>query len=114
MFGFVPMSDPIMPSSFHTNHTNVSSIVDLHTKVEQFDKPNFLGTRIPVASQLKVQNWELLLKDYWDQQLLQFLQYGFPIFFFYIFRFYYYSRQNITSKSIKDYLYQPPHCFSTN
>ena len=82
MFGFVPMSDPIMPSSFHTNHTNVSSIVDLHTKVEQFDKPNFLGTRIPVASQLKVQNWELLLKDYWDQQLLQFLQYGFPIFFF--------------------------------
>ena len=80
-FGFVPLSEPIMPSSFHSQQYISSSIVDLHTKVKQSDKPIFWEARIPVSSQLKIENWELLLRDYWDQQLLQFFKYGFPLGF---------------------------------
>ena len=44
-------------------------------------KPNFLGARIPLESQLNIPKWKVELKDYWDQQLLQFLEYGFPLGF---------------------------------
>ena len=34
-----------------------------------------------MASQLDVDEWQSLLTDYWDQQLLQLLQFGFPLDF---------------------------------
>ena len=40
-----------------------------------------LGARIPLESQLNIPKWKVELKDYWDQQLLQFLEYGFPLGF---------------------------------
>ena len=81
MFGFIPMSEPLMPSNYQSNVNDGYSVVDLHRKVKQYRKPNFLGARIPVSSQLNIQSWKILLADYWDQQLLQFLQYGFPLGF---------------------------------
>ena len=81
MFGFIPMSKPLMPNSYQSNSNDGYSVVDLHNKVKQHGRPNFLGAHIPVASQLNIDNWKLFLTDYWDQQLLQFLQYGFPLGF---------------------------------
>ena len=78
MFGFIRLSDPLMPSNLQSNVSDVSSIVELHETIKCYGKPNFLGARIPVSSQLRIQNWKVLLKDYWDQQLLQFLEYGSP------------------------------------
>ena len=43
--------------------------------------PNFLQCRIPVTSKLNVDSWRFHLADYWDQQLLDLLEYGFPIDF---------------------------------
>ena len=36
---------------------------------------------ISVTSQLNIEVWQELLKDYWDQQLLQWLRFGFPLDF---------------------------------
>ena len=40
-----------------------------------------MEARLPVPSQLNVETWKSLLTDYWDQQLLQLLEYGFPLDF---------------------------------
>ena len=80
-FGFVPMSEPLMPSTLQLNSNGGYSVVDLHHKVKQHGKPNFIGARIPLSSQLNIENWKFLLRDYWDQQLIQFLQFGFPLGF---------------------------------
>ena len=37
--------------------------------------------RLKVTSQLNAEVWEALLKDYWDQQLVQLIHYGFPLDF---------------------------------
>ena len=57
------------------------SPIQMHEIVKSTGKPNFLGARLPVMSQLNVQVWQTLLKDYWDQQLLHLLQFGFPLDF---------------------------------
>ena len=43
--------------------------------------PNFLKCRIPVTSNLKIENWRSYLDNYWDQQVVDLLQYGFPLDF---------------------------------
>ena len=40
-----------------------------------------MQARIPVKSQLNVSAWKAELTDYWDQQLLQLLEFGFPLDF---------------------------------
>ena len=40
-----------------------------------------MGARIPVKSQLNVAAWEAELTNYWDQQLLQLIEFGFPLDF---------------------------------
>ena len=57
------------------------SLIDAHYVIRHTGKPNFLGARIPVTSQLNVDKWEELLQGYWDQQLLQLLRFGFPLDF---------------------------------
>ena len=38
-----------------------------------------MGQRIPVQSQLKISSWKHYLSNYWDQQLVDLLHYGFPL-----------------------------------
>ena len=40
-----------------------------------------MGCRIPVQTQLKLGAWRYYLWDYWDQQLPDLIEYGFPIDF---------------------------------
>ena len=49
--------------------------------IRQSGVPNFLGLGIPVNTQFKVKAWRHHLKDYWDQQLMDLIQYGFPLDF---------------------------------
>ena len=44
--------------------------------------PNFLKCRIPVETNLNCNLWRTYLKDYWDQQLPDLLQFGFPLDFY--------------------------------
>ena len=80
-FGFVPLGDQIMPENRDWYQTHSYSPIQMHDIVRSTGKPNFLGARLPVMSQLNVEVWQSLLKDYWDQQLLQLLRYGFPLDF---------------------------------
>lgn len=51
----------------------------IYDAVKSFNVPNFAGARIPIASGLKVQNWATLLRNYHDNELCQFLQFGWPL-----------------------------------
>ena len=43
--------------------------------------PNYLHTRLPVNSGLKIDNWRKALRNYTDVQLVDFLEFGWPIDF---------------------------------
>ena len=43
--------------------------------------PNFWGQRIPIKSDLNVLSWRQHLCDYFDQQLVDLIQYGFSLSF---------------------------------
>ena len=49
--------------------------------VRQSGVPNFLGLRIPIPTQLKVDRWRYYLRDYFDQQLPDLIEFGFPLDF---------------------------------
>ena len=80
-FGFVPLGSQLMPSNATLCNSHDYSPIEMHKIVKETGKPNFLRVRLPVTSQLNVDRWKILLKDYWDQQLLQLLQFGFPLDF---------------------------------
>ena len=44
-------------------------------------EPQFIKARVPIKSQLNVQAWKDNLKGYWDQQLCQLVEFGFPLDF---------------------------------
>ena len=80
-FGFVPVTDPILPMDKTVSSSVICDPIQLHNAVKQQGNPNFIGARIPVQSQLNVEAWQRELSSYWDQQLLQFIQFGFPLGF---------------------------------
>ena len=80
-FGFIPLGEQQMPTNLHINTNQTDNLIEIHEMVKNTQKPNFMQARIPVTSQLNVEVWQELLKDYWDQQLLQLLRFGFPLDF---------------------------------
>ena len=43
--------------------------------------PNYMKCRIPVQSGLNIKAWRAHLSNYWDQQLYDLLEFGFPLDF---------------------------------
>ena len=80
-FGFVPLAEQMMPNDMLTHDSEALSPIEMHTMVRATEKPNFMEARLPVRSQLNVQAWKMNLTEYWDQQLLQLLEFGFPLDF---------------------------------
>ena len=80
-FGFVPLGSQLIPSNATLCNSHDDSSIEIHKIVKKTGKPNFFQAHLPVTSQLNVDKWKTLLKDYWDQQLLQLLQFGFPLDF---------------------------------
>ena len=55
--------------------------IELHKIIKNSGKYNYLGCRIPIKFQLKVDVWAQELEGYWDTQLFDFLTYGYyPLF----------------------------------
>ena len=79
-FGFIPLSDFILPSDESISEY-VSCPIECHRKVKASGNMNFLKCRIPVQSQLNIVEWETQLQGYWDVQLIQLLKFGFPLDF---------------------------------
>ena len=66
-FGFIPLAEQQMPDTFDTNVIHTNNLIEIHEIVR---KKIFMQVRIPVTSQLNVEVWQELLKNYWDQQCL--------------------------------------------
>ena len=61
------------------NQTGVDWFVKAHNIIRQSQLPNHRLARIHVKSSLNIPNWELYLSDYFDKQVIDFLQFGFPL-----------------------------------
>ena len=70
-----------MPPNLQINRHEGASPLDIHDIVKATGAPNFMTARIPVKSQLNDQAWKDNLTDYWDKQLCQLVEFGFPLDF---------------------------------
>ena len=80
-FGCLPLSTIKLFTGDPTYYENIPDIIQIHKLVKQSGVPNFLGLRIPIPTQLKVDRWRYYLRDYFDQQLPDLLEFGFPLDF---------------------------------
>ena len=80
-FGVVPLGNLRTYRGPETKNQHISDPLQLHKIVGQFGCPNFLGARIPVVSKLNIDIWKFYLHEYWDQQLVDLLEFGFPLDF---------------------------------
>ena len=80
-FGVIPLSPLLVYTGPETNNKPMPDPLSLHRHVRQSGCPNFLGSRIPVDSKLNIKNWRFHLQNFWDKQLVDLLEYGFPLDF---------------------------------
>ena len=79
-FGFIPLSTFILPN--HNKQADpVHCPIKIHNLVKQSGVYNFWGCRIPIHTQLNVDEWSRQLSGYWDTQLIDLITYGFPLDF---------------------------------
>ena len=81
IFGYVPLTDLKTYTGPSVKWDTVSDIIEAHKLVRQSGVPNFLKCRIPVETNLNANVWRTHLRNYWDQQLPDLLQFGFPLDF---------------------------------
>ena len=79
-FGFIPLSDFILPKNTKQAEP-IQCPIQTHDLVKQSGVYNFLGCRIPIKSQLNVDEWSHQLQGYWDVQLIDLITYGFRLDF---------------------------------
>ena len=80
-FGFVPLGDQKLPDDLEKGSSEGLTPLEMHDIARATNKPNYMEARLPVDSQLKVDAWKRHLGNYWDKQLLQLLEFGFPLDF---------------------------------
>ena len=80
-FGFVPLGDQILPKNFTVNNSKGLNPLETHKIVKATNKPNYMEARLPISSQLNVDTRKSHLQGNWDQQLLQLIEFGFPLDF---------------------------------
>ena len=70
-----------MPDTNVINCSDGLSRLNIHALIRATNKPNCMEARLPMKSQLNVFEWKSLLTDYWNQQLLQLIEFGFTLDF---------------------------------
>ena len=80
-FGCIPLSDFQLYSGPPVTWESVPDIITAHNLIRASGVPNFLGHRIPVTSALNIPVWKQYLSQYFDQQLVDLLNFGFPLDF---------------------------------
>ena len=70
-----------MPDNSVVGCSDGLSLFNIHALVRATNRPNYMEARLPVKSQLNVCEWKSRLSQYWDQQLLQLIEFGFPLDF---------------------------------
>ena len=77
-FGFCPLTPFTLYKGSPVHWDRIPDDLQAHEIIKNTGKPNFLAARIPVHSQLNIDKWCVHLAQYWDEQLVDLLQYGFP------------------------------------
>ena len=80
-FGFVPLTNLVIPDNPGHIGVKINNSIEQHFRIRPTGISNFLGERIPVQFQLNVGEWKKLFQNYWDQQLIHLIEYGFPLDF---------------------------------
>ena len=80
-FGFVPETSLKLYQGSPVHWEDIPTILEAHKLVRSSGTHNYLKCRIPVNSHLKIDKWAYYLRDYWDQQIVDLLHYGFPLDF---------------------------------
>ena len=78
-FGFIPRGPLKIYDGTSVSWNPIPDIIRAHLLVRNSGLPNYLGCRIPVNSNLNCDNWIHYLQNYWDNQLVDLLKYGFPL-----------------------------------
>ena len=79
-FGFIPLGPLVLPNTDRGIVMGPDPVL-LYDAVKSQKQYNFLSSQVIVHSQLKYHEWEKRLGNYWDQQLLYLIKYGFPLDF---------------------------------
>ena len=80
-FGFVPETSLKLYQGPPVYWKDIPSILQAHALVKNSGTHNYLKCRIPVNSHLNIERWAYHLRNYWDQQIVDLLHYGFPLDF---------------------------------
>ena len=80
-FGFIPLTALKTYNGNPVHYDQIPDIITAHNIVTKTGLPNFLGARIPIASQLHPQRWRSYLANFWDKQLPDLIEFGFPLDF---------------------------------
>ena len=80
-FGCVPLAPIYVYKGPTTYWHDIPDILTAHKLIGQSGLPNFWGLRIPVRTNLNVNSWRHHLVDYFDQQLPDLIEFGFPLDF---------------------------------
>ena len=80
-FGCIPLGDFKLYIGPPVTWQLVPDIIQAHNLIRDSGVPNLWGQRIPVKSDLNIPGWREHLCDYFDQQLVDLIQYGSPLDF---------------------------------
>ena len=68
-----------MARSFPIKSHLTSMLVSMHSKLQSASSPNAFTLRLPVPSSLNIPEWCTQLREYDDQDLCDFLEFGWPV-----------------------------------
>ena len=80
-FGVIPLSPLKIYTGAPTNNPKFPDPLLVHRCVRASGCHNFMGLQIPIHSNLNIPAWRSHLENYWDQQLVDLLEFGFPLDF---------------------------------
>ena len=69
------------PTAVSKEFLEYQAFTEVYSRIKQTAVPNYLEAKIPVPSELNIRQWRLLLRDFKDSQLVEFLEYGWPLDF---------------------------------
>ena len=83
-FGFIPVNVIDVPLFRPPRILDIDNLhqwaFTVHTLVKASGTYNYNCCRIKVPTELNIKNWRLLCENYHDQRLLDYLEYGFPLY----------------------------------
>ena len=80
-FGFIPISTSKIYTGDILQWDDIPHVLQAHQLIRDTKLPNFLHCHIPVQSGLNIKAWRHYLSNYWDEQLCDLLEFGFPLDF---------------------------------